>query len=95
MQQRTPKMEIRDGEVWICLGHGMDKPYAILTDKDLEKLKGEIALNEHKRMAFVLDNIDKFAEWMQWRGNDPSAGKFLEVTYPWAHEGKKSDAKLS
>lgn len=89
MQQRTPKIEIRDSEIWVCLGHGpVNRPFAVLTDDDLARIKDEIRTNEHKRMAYILEHIVEFQDWLQWRGNDKTAGAFLDVTFPWAHEGK-------
>lgn len=90
MQQTTPKIEIRDGEVWVCLGYAptIDETYGILRSGDLAKLKFDIAANERKRMAWLLDNINEFAAFVQFRGQPPGPGDFLEVNFPWSHEGK-------
>jgi hypothetical protein len=87
---QVPKIEIRDGEVWICIGH---KPYnesfGIITPTELAARDAYIAENERKRMAFVLDHMEEFAAWVQWHGSTPKPGTLLPVEYPWAFEAKE------
>ena len=61
--------EIRDGEVWICVGHASSaESLGIITSRELAARDTYIAENERKRMAYVLDHLELFASFIQWRG---------------------------
>lgn len=93
--QRVPKIEIRaDGEVWVCIGHhSINESLGVIRAGELAARDAHIAANERKRMAYVLDNLESFADFIQWRGkqpNPPDVAQFLDAPYPWSHEAKSN-----
>lgn len=92
---RVPRIEVRDGEIWVCIGHNpQNESLGIVREGEYQRIRDEVAANERKRIAFVLDHMEEFASWIQWRGNPVEKGKFLEQTFPFqTSSGEIFDAK--
>jgi hypothetical protein len=86
---QVPKIKIIDGELWICLGpEDLASGIGIVRPGELALRDEAVRKNEHKRIMWLLDNIDDFASYVQWKGNPPSAGLILDPENPWTYDPK-------
>ena len=84
MQQKIPRIEVRDGEVWVCLGATPSfGSMGLLLKDDYDKLRKEIAANERQRIAYVLDHMEEFASWIQYKGKDVEGNPPLDINSSW------------
>lgn len=79
----TPKIKIEsDGEIWISVGYtgGRINRFGLIREGEWQKLRNEVAANERKRFIFLLDHMEEFMDWIQFRGNPKEIGKLQDVS---------------
>ena len=78
----TPKIQIIDGEIWVCVGHcstSTDR-FGIIGQGEWETMRKSVAANERKRIVFLLDHMEEFLDFIQWRGNPKEIRSLLDHT---------------
>jgi len=78
----TPKIQIIDNEIWVCVGHcstSTDR-FGIIRQGEWETMRKSVAENERKRIAFLLEHMEEFLDFIQWRGNPKEIGSLLDHT---------------
>lgn len=84
-----PKIEIRDDGVWVHIGyHTPKQTFTVVTQEDYAKMREELILNERRRMIYLLEHLNEFADWVQYRGQDVMTAPLLDQNLPFAHESK-------
>ena len=95
MNQSFPKIQIIEDEIWVCIGHKSltSTKFGIVLEGQWKAEENRIRADERKRMAFLLDNINEFPGYLQWRGQDPSAGGMLPQTNIWQNDPSEPNIK--